>query len=177
MKTHEFSVIASGLDPSADDFEARFYDNGCDDALVSFQKGHIIVDFAREAETLHEAISSALENLRVAGARIDRIEPDPLVGMAEIAKRADLSRAAITQYAKGQRGKDFPPPVARVTSDSPLWDWASVALWLARKGKLTRDAALDAATLRHANRALEQGETRIAAMLAEDAAEYWEELA
>ncbi len=67
MKTFEFSVIASGLDPSADDFETQFYENGCDDALVSFQKGHIIIDFAREAETMDDAISSALGNVAAAG--------------------------------------------------------------------------------------------------------------
>jgi len=26
MTIHEFSIIASGLDPQADDFEARFYE-------------------------------------------------------------------------------------------------------------------------------------------------------
>ncbi len=52
MKTHEFSIIASGLAPQADDFESRFYEAGCYDATLSFQKGHIIVDFAREAESL-----------------------------------------------------------------------------------------------------------------------------
>ncbi len=74
MKTFEFSVIASGLDPGAGNFEALFYDNGCDDALVSFQNGHIIIDFAREAETMDEAISSALENVAATGAHVDRVD-------------------------------------------------------------------------------------------------------
>ena len=26
MKTHEFTVVASGLDPEAEDFEERFYE-------------------------------------------------------------------------------------------------------------------------------------------------------
>ena len=39
MKKYEFSIIASGLDPEAEDFEKRFYDAGCDDATISFQKG------------------------------------------------------------------------------------------------------------------------------------------
>ena len=49
MKTFEFSIIASGLDPEAEDFADRFFNAGCDDATLSFQKGHIILDFAREA--------------------------------------------------------------------------------------------------------------------------------
>lgn len=66
MRTYEFTIIASGLDPKADDFEARFYDAGCDDATVSFQKGHILVDFAREAESAEDAIASAVEDVKAA---------------------------------------------------------------------------------------------------------------
>ena len=90
MKTFEFSIIASGIDPEADDFGDRFYDAGCDDALVAFQKGHTIIDFAREAETFAEAIASAVENVCAAGATIDRIEPDPLVNLSDIAARTAL---------------------------------------------------------------------------------------
>jgi len=78
MKTHEFSIIASGLDPRADDFETRFYDAGCDDALVAFQKGRIIIDFSREAESVQDAISSAIEDVRRIGAKVEHVEPDPL---------------------------------------------------------------------------------------------------
>ncbi len=60
MKMHEFCIIASGLDPEAEDFETRFLKAGCDDATVSFQKGHIIVDFSCEAESLDDAIASAV---------------------------------------------------------------------------------------------------------------------
>jgi len=95
MKTFEFSVIASGIDPTADDFDTRFYDNGCDDALVSFQKGHTIIDFARKAETLEEAIASALENVVAAGANIDRVEPGPLISLEDIAERAEKTRPVI----------------------------------------------------------------------------------
>ena len=130
MKTYEFSIVASGLDPTAEDFEARFYDAGCDDALVSFQKGHIILDFAREAENIDDAVSTAVDCVRSAGATVERIEPDPLVNLSDIAARCGMTRAAITQYAKGQRSKGFPAPVARVTSETPLWDWAAVANWL-----------------------------------------------
>jgi hypothetical protein len=121
MKTYEFSIIASGLDPQAEDFDARFYNSGCDDAIVSFQKGHIIVDFAREAPSLESAIASAIVNVRQAGAEVEHVEPDPLVSLSDIAERVGCSRAAISQYSTGRREKDFPAPVARVTSDSPLW--------------------------------------------------------
>jgi hypothetical protein len=90
MKTFEFSIIASGIDPSADDFGDRFYDAGCADALVVFQKNHTIIDFAREASSIDEAIASAVENICAAGAKIDRVDSYPLVNVSEIASRADL---------------------------------------------------------------------------------------
>jgi hypothetical protein len=39
MKNHEFTIIASGLNPNAEDFENRFFEAGCGDATISFQKG------------------------------------------------------------------------------------------------------------------------------------------
>lgn len=176
MKTFEFSVIASGLDPNAEDFEARFYENGCDDALVSFQRGHIIIDFARDAETFAEAVASALENVAATGARIDRLEPDPLVSLSEIANRAHMTRAAITHYHKGLRCEGFPAPVARVTSESPLWEWSDVAKWLACNNKLSRAAAVEAEVLRQANYFVAEGQFHIGPMLTGRAIEYEKEL-
>jgi predicted DNA-binding transcriptional regulator AlpA len=161
MKTFEFSIVASGLDPEAEDFADRFFNAGCDDATLSFQKGHIILDFGREAESIDAAIVSAVECVTAAGAKVNRIEPDSLVSLADIAARTGMSRAAMTQYSKGQRGKNFPSPVARVTSDSPLWDWASVARWLFRNGKISRDAAIEAEIVRAANAAIGSQESRL----------------
>lgn len=154
MDKFEFSIIASGLDPTSDDFDVRFFEAGCDDATVSFQKGHIILDFARRASTVEDAIGSAIEDVRRAGATVDRIEPDPLVSLSDIASRASLTRAALTQYAKGQRGGGFPPPAVRVTSNSPLWSWAAVAVWLMRKGRLRKEVAAEAEAIERANNAL-----------------------
>lgn len=75
MKTHEFSIIASGLDPAQDDTLDRFYEAGCDDATVAFQFGKIIIDFAREAETLEGAIASAVADVAKAGAKVERVQP------------------------------------------------------------------------------------------------------
>lgn len=85
MKTHEFSIIASGLDPDAEDFDTRFYDADCDDATVAFQKGHIIVDFAREAESLEDAIASAVEAVNKAGANVERVEANRLASLSSVA--------------------------------------------------------------------------------------------
>ncbi|MGJ5176555.1 helix-turn-helix transcriptional regulator [Bradyrhizobium oligotrophicum] len=162
MKTFEFSIIASGVDPDADDFGDRFYAAGCDDALVAYQKGHVIVDFAREAASIDEAVASAIDDVRAAGAVIDRIEPDPLVSLADIAARTGLTRAAITNYFKGSRGRHFPAPVAKVTSDSPLWDWADVAHWMASNAKVPMELSVEASVLKEANAAVGVGEKHLA---------------
>jgi hypothetical protein len=159
MTVHEFCIIASGLDPSADDFESRFYEAGCDDATISFQRGHVIVDFSREADSLEAAVAAAIAAVVAAGARVQRVEPDTLVTLSDIAARAGLSRAAVTQYAKAQRGKAFPAPIAKVTSDSPLWDWAGVAAWLFRQDRLSREELTAAEVVKRANDILGAGGT------------------
>lgn len=151
MKTFEFSVIASGLDPEADDFADRFFNAGCDDATVSFQKGHIIVDFAREADSIEEAITSAITCVKSAGATVDRVEPDSFVNLTDIAARTGFSKAAISHYSTGSRMQHFPLPVARVTTSTPLWDWADVAVWFYQHDKLPREAAIEAAAVKVAN--------------------------
>ena len=164
--THEFTIVASGPDPRADDFESRFYDAGCDDATVSFQKGHVLIDFAREADTFAEALASAIEAVRAAGAVVVRVEPDPLVSLSDIAARADMTRAAISLYAKGARGDgDFPAPVARVTTESPLWEWAAVSKWLYRRRKLARPEVVAALAVAEANALVASGVGDFAARL------------
>jgi predicted DNA-binding transcriptional regulator AlpA len=153
-------------------FETRFLDAGCDDATVSFQKGHIIVDFLREAESLEDAI----EAVRKACARALRVEPDPLVNLSDMAARAGMSRAAMSHYFKGTRARDFPAPVAKVTSESPLWDWATVARWMFQNNKLGRQVAVEAEIGRHANEAIAAGQTDVASRLKKRAAEYSAEL-
>lgn len=176
MTTFEFSIIASGLDPEAEGFADRFFDVGCDDATISFQKGHIILDFAREAESIKEAICSAVECAQKAGAQVDRVEPDPLVSLADIAARADLTRAAVTQYAKGQRGENFPAPVARVTSDTSLYDWTEVATWLFQNKRLSREQVIAAEAIKVANEAISAHDPKLRDRMHERLASFEKEL-
>lgn len=139
MKIHEFTIIASGLDPEAQDFADRFFEAGCDDATVSFQKGVIIVEFYREAVSFSKAVSSAYEAVLRTGATVERIEPDYLVSLSEIAERCGKTRQAISLYTNGERDAGFPAPVARVTSKHPLYDWEEVAEWLVERDALSKE--------------------------------------
>ena len=161
MKQFEFSIIASALDPEAENFADLFFEAGCDDVTISFQKGHIIADFARDAESIDAAICSALESVKKAGATVERVEPDPLVSLSDIAARTGLTRAAITNYAKGDRAGNFPSPIARITSKTSLYEWASVATWLFRHNQLSRDKAIEAEAVRVANAAIQSHEPRL----------------
>jgi len=156
MKTHAFSIVASGLDPEMEGYEDRFYEAGCDDATLSFQRRVIIAEFAREALSFGEAVASAVEDIRKTGAKVERIEPDYLVSLSDIAERSGLSRQAISLYTKAERGSGFPNPVARVTSNSPLWDWLEVTEWLHAQSKIDRDAVVEARIVKEANRFLER---------------------
>ncbi len=155
MKTHDFAIIASGLDPQADDFEDRFFEAGCDDATLSFQKGVIIAEFHREAVSFSTAVATAYEAVLRAGAKVERIEPDHLVSLSEIAERSGLSRMAISHYTRGERGENFPGPVAKVTSKHPLWDWPEVAEWLFERGSVSREDVVEARIVKEANCQLE----------------------
>lgn len=161
MKQYEFTIIASGLDPAAQDFYDRFYKAGCDDATVAFVKGLIIIEFDREAKNFSHALLTAVRDVNSAGANVEHIEPDYLVSLSDIAERCDLSRAAISLYAKGKRGENFPSPVARMTTDSPLWDWAEVSHWMYQHEKaLALKDVVQAKLVREANRALLKSQDR-----------------
>jgi hypothetical protein len=167
MASFDFTVIASGLDPRADDFEARFHDAGCDDATVSFQNGHILLDFSREANSISHAIASAVANAAAAGATVERVEPDPLVSLSDMAARSGMTRSAMTNYYKGHRQEGFPAPKARVTTSSPLWDWADVAEWLYRHGRISREEAIEAGVVSAANELIERDLDALPAALEE----------
>lgn len=154
MSSFAFTIIASGLDTEADDFEQRFFDAGCDDATISVQKGAIVLEFTREARNFAHALVSAVRAVYTTGAKVEHIEPDYLVSLSEIAVRADVSKAAISLYAKGLRGAGFPAPVARITTESPLWDWFEVARWMYKKRSLSLSAVVEARMVRDANFAL-----------------------
>ncbi len=154
MTMFEFTIIASGLDPQAEDYEGRLWEAGCDDATISFQNGRTIADFAREAKALKEALASAIADMRKAGATVERIEPDPLVSLSDMAERAGMTRSAMTNYAKGYRQSGFPAPRVKVTSGSPLWDWAEVAAWLCEHGRLSAETVEAAAAISAANERL-----------------------
>lgn len=151
MANHHLTIVASGLDHASQDYADRFYEAGCDDATLSVQKGLFVLEFDRSADSFENALDSAITDVRKAGAKVERVEPDYLVSASEIAARCGQTRQAISLYASGQRGKGFPSPVARITTESPLWDWAEVSSWMSEHRILSKEIAEEARIIRRVN--------------------------
>ena len=77
MKTHNFTIIASGASSAADDEIAdRLFEIGCDDATLSLQKAVLVLEFERAARTFTTALVSAVRDVERAGLQVERIEPE-----------------------------------------------------------------------------------------------------
>lgn len=76
MKTYEFVIVATGLSLDDDGLVDRFYDAGCDDAVVSIRGGEFVLYFDRAADSLEQAITSAASDVAQAGANVSRVEYD-----------------------------------------------------------------------------------------------------
>lgn len=158
MQTYEFTFVVGNVDPHADDFEDRFFEAGCDDATLVLMHGAAAACFSRCAETYKDAVFSAYEDIQKAGACIERFEPDYLVNSRDIASRAGLSPQAVSLYAKGERGENFPKPRVRVTTAHPLWDWVEVSRWLVRRGQIDEKEYREAQLSRVINFGAQRGE-------------------
>lgn len=138
MTLYNFTLMLSGVNIDTPRLEDALYESGCSDALVCFYGKSVYLEFDREAQSLDEAIESAIDNIEMAGigAKVNSVD-SALVGLSDIAELTHLSRQAIAMLKDGTRGSgDFPSPIHRIKGQSPLWDWAEVANWLLKSGRL-----------------------------------------
>ena len=136
MNTYHFSILIRDAD--LHDLEDRLYQAGCDDALLCFHNQTPYLEFDREAESAEAAVRSALANIRAAGFGDLVLQESGVATLAEMAARAGLTRAALSNYAGGKRGSGFPAPMYGVGSGSALYSWPEVAGWLHRHGQLSQ---------------------------------------
>jgi predicted DNA-binding transcriptional regulator AlpA len=125
--TLKFSLPVSESD--MDELVERLGEAGCDDALIGIgQPGRIALEFAREAESAFDAISSAVANIKgaVPDAKLIEAAPD-LVGLTDVADIVGCSRQNIRKIMVSSGGT-FPPPVHE--GKSALWHLSSVLVWL-----------------------------------------------
>lgn len=144
MALYNFTLTLSGVTYETEGLEDALYESGCDDALICAYGNSVYIEFDRQADSLDEAISSAVENIESAGigAIVESID-STLVGLSDIAEMTAMSRQAIAMLKDGTRGSgDFPCPLQRIKGQSPLWDWADVAQWLLDNGRLKENSDL-----------------------------------
>lgn len=108
------------------------YEAGCADASVESGPLGTLLDFCRKAPTLAEALVSAIRDIEtVPGLRAVGVRCDNIVSLANIARRAGVTREAARLWSSGQRGPGgFPSPVVVTSGGEKGWDWQEVACWL-----------------------------------------------
>lgn len=130
MSSHGFAFVLDH--PASDEEIDALYDAGCDDATPEREDGgRTFLHFDREAETLAEALVSALQDVEKTTLRVVSVRSDDLVSPREIADRTGRSYESVRLLANGQRGPGgFPPPMS---DDSwALYSWTQVGPWFAR---------------------------------------------
>jgi hypothetical protein len=132
MSIFDFTLLFTGPDAQTDERLDALFEAGCDDATFGSRENIQFADFSREAETMAEAIATAVETLErtVEGVQVFRIEPEELVSPAVIGARTSRSDQSITYLYAGVRGPgDFPSPAAWVDARKKLWRWSEVVSW------------------------------------------------
>lgn len=120
------------------------------DALINYKNGTVYLDFDREAESLEQAILTAIKDIESSkvGAKIVSVAPEHWVSLSDIAKRVSMTRQAVSLFIQGERGLgDFPKPVLKIANKSPLWRWSNVAEWFCQQGKIADHTIVDFANV------------------------------
>jgi transcriptional regulator with XRE-family HTH domain len=141
MAEFDFQVFCCDVDTAGEVFLDRLYEAGCGDATVFFKDGYVCLDFTREAENAESAVISAIKDFERAGTggSVERVEPEDLASLSEIANRIGVTRASLQKYARGQSriGKDFPSPVANIAGvRRELYSAAEVISWMHTKHRV-----------------------------------------
>ena len=136
-EVHTFTLLLVNEHELTTELEDALFEAGCDDGMLFSKNQVVYIEFDRDADSLEEAVVSAINDVESAGFQVARVEPSDLVTSAEISRRADRSRQSVAQIIKGKRGKGgFPIPVAGVTSKTSVWSWAEVSNWLLKEEKI-----------------------------------------
>ena len=138
MTEFDFQIFWAGVDTSDESFLDRLFEAGCDDATVYFKDGYLCLDFSRESDSAENAVISSIKDIERSGigGSIERVEPEDLASLSEIANRVGVTRSALQKYARGvsKVGKDFPRPVQNIASPRrELFSTFEVMNWMLSK--------------------------------------------
>jgi hypothetical protein len=74
MKKYDFTLVLKGSLELTEEIADELFAAGCDDATPGTSRGVFSIDFHREADSLEEAIRSAMINVKSAGYEVERAE-------------------------------------------------------------------------------------------------------
>ena len=77
-QSFDFTLILGGSKDISDEMANRLYEAGLDDALVGSKDGEIFIDITRDANTLEEAVQSAISQVHQSGTglRVRDVKPE-----------------------------------------------------------------------------------------------------
>lgn len=74
MKKYDFTLVLSGSLELTEDIADALFEAGCDDGTPGTCNGLFSIDFHRKANSLEQAIRSAIANVNSAGYEVKRVE-------------------------------------------------------------------------------------------------------
>ena len=77
MTKYEFTLILKGPLELTEDIADELFEAGCSDGTPGTCEGVFSIDMHREAESLEQAIRSAIGNVKAAGYEVERVEIAP----------------------------------------------------------------------------------------------------
>jgi len=63
---YDFTLLFDGVSEITDDIERSLFEAGCDDATLSMRSGRLYLTFSRRAQSMKDAIASAMNDVRKA---------------------------------------------------------------------------------------------------------------
>ena len=104
----------------------NFYDRF--DGIITERGGQITVAVYTDGTSRADEALSLIHLLEDIEFCIVRVDED-LVDAPEIAERLSLTRQAVSQWARGTRGQDFPHPVGQ-PGGKRIWTWGQITSWI-----------------------------------------------
>lgn len=74
MTKYEFTLVLKGPLELTEEMADELFEAGCDDGTPGTCNEVFSIDFHREANSLEEAIYSAIANVKSAGYKVERVE-------------------------------------------------------------------------------------------------------
>jgi hypothetical protein len=71
----DFQLVLGGVSTVNDDIADALFEAGCDDGTPFSSQGIAVVGFSRTADSLEEAVRSAISDVNKAGFSVARVEP------------------------------------------------------------------------------------------------------